>query len=75
MATLKLEVQSCLWSTHWVRRHESVCACACACCVCLCVNTVGRVCSAVPFTEGTVGRYVGTISTDKSSMAYLPSDF
>lgn len=43
--------------------------------VCVCVNTVGRVCSAVPFTEGTVGRYVGTISTDKPSLAYLPSDF
>lgn len=51
-------------------RACAVCACACAC-----VNTVGRVCSAVPFTEGTVGRYVGTISTDKPSLAYLPSDF
>lgn len=29
----------------------------------------------VPFAEGTVGRYVGTMSTDKPSIAYLPSDF
>ena len=42
---------------------------------CACANTVWAGITAMRFTMGTVGRYVGTMTTDKLSIAYLSSEF